>query len=417
MSSIVWSLLRRNISKGQLFGYAIANVVGLSVILIGILFYCDSQNSSDINDKYFSNDFIVVSKRVDGIGLTPIHFSEEEIKDIERQPWAKKVGRFTASRFAVSGSIEMGGRGLSTYLFLESVPDEFFDIKPVDWDFSPEEKFVPVILCKDYLTLYNFGFAVPQGLPQISEAVVGAIPVTLRLTGENMQHEYFDCSVVGFSSRLNTIAVPQKFMDWANARYSRTNADGTPADDYGNRPGEFGGKNKGKAYGTSSLIIETDRFDSDAMHEYIAAHNLEIAGDKGEAGNIASFLGVVSAVVTTNGFVICLLAMFILILSIFLILQKSREKLRNLMLLGYHPRQVARCYERLVIIANIAITLLSLGMTFFARTLWADQLLAIGLGGASIIPTLIFALTYIIGVTTLDIIIIRRRLMQIWLDR
>ena len=41
----IWCLLRKNISKGQLLGYAIANVVGLSVILIGILFYANSQIS------------------------------------------------------------------------------------------------------------------------------------------------------------------------------------------------------------------------------------------------------------------------------------------------------------------------------------------------------------------------------------
>ena len=256
--SDVWSLLRQNISKGQITGYAIANIVGLSVILIGILFYCDSQQDNSQEDQFFTSDYIVLSKKVEGIGFSPISFSEEEIKELSREKWVKKIGRFSSSQFAVNGSINMGGKSLSSYLFFESVPDEFFDVKPRDWTFSPQDRFVPIILCKDYLTLYNFGFAVPQGLPQISEEIVGAVPITLRLTGENMVSEYFEAAIVGFSSRLNTIAVPQSFMDWANKRYSNSN----------NIPN------------ASRLIVQVDRLSSSQMYDYLDKHDIELAGDK-----------------------------------------------------------------------------------------------------------------------------------------
>ncbi len=388
----VWSLLRRNISKGQLIGYAIANVVGLSVILIGILFYCDSQNNNANEDKFFSNDYIVLSKVVDGIGFAPISFSEEDIASLEKERWVKKIGRFTASQFAVNGSVNMGGKRLSTYMFFESVPDEFFDIKPKKWHFSPEEKFVPIILNKDYLTLYNFGFAIPQGLPQVSEEIIGSIPITLRLTGEDMQTDFYEAAIVGFSSRLNTIAVPQSFMNWANEHYSKG----------------------GEPLNASRLIVEVDRLAAGDMTQYLEKHNLEIAGDKEETGKISTFLGIVSAVVTTNGIVICILAMFILVLSIFLLLQKSQEKLRNLMLLGYSPMYVARYYELMVIFSNIFIATLSVLITFVARTFWENELINIGLGEASSLPTIGFALIYLIAVTTLDVFIIRNRLLWIW---
>ena len=241
----IWCLLRKNISKGQLLGYAIANVVGLSVILIGILFFADSQNSTSDNDKFFSDDYIVLSKKVDGIGFKPVSFSDEDIRKLKEQKWVQKIGRFTASQFAVNGAINLGGRGLSTYLFFESVPDDFFDVVPRDWTFNPDEKFVPVILSKDYLTLYNFGFAIPQGLPQVSEQMVGAVPIVLRLTGKDNVTEIFDAAVVGFSSRLNTIAVPQSFMDWANKRYYSG----------GEQP-------------PSRLIVKTNRFDAADMRKY-----------------------------------------------------------------------------------------------------------------------------------------------------
>ncbi len=388
----VWSLLRHNISKGQLIGYAIANIVGLSVILIGILFYCDSQNDNSQEDKFFSNDYVVLSKEVEGIGFTPISFSEEDIKCLEKEKWVKKVGRFTASQFAVNGSVSLGGKRLSTYLFFESVPNDFFDIKPENWHFNPEKKFVPIILSKDYLTLYNFGFAIPQGLPQISEEIIGSVPITLRLTGRDMATEFFDATIVGFSSRLNTIAVPQNFMNWANEHFA-----------------------KGEApLNASRLIVEVDRLAASDMNQYLEKHSLEIAGDKKDTGKISSFLGIVSAVVTTNGVVICILAIFILVLSIFLLLQKNQEKLRNLMLLGYHPMYVARYYEYLVVFSNILIATTSVFITFAARTLWSEELSNIGLGGASSLPTISFAIIYFIGVTTLDVFIIRHRLLGIW---
>lgn len=387
----VWRLLRTSISKAQMAGYALANIVGLSVVLIGVLFFADSQHTNTDEDNFFSNDYVVISKRVEGIGFTPSTFSEDDIQDLSRQKWVKKVGRFTASQFAVRGDVNMGGKILSTYLFFESVPDEFFDAKPKDWAFTPEKRYVPVILSKDYLTLYNYGFAMPQGLPQVSEEFIGDIPFTLSLTGEDMQTETFEGSVAGFSSRLNTIAVPQSFMDWANTHYAR-------------KPQEA----------PSRLIVKTDRLAAAGMNAYLAAHNLEVAGDKEEAGNISQFLSIVSAVVTTNGFVICALAIFVLVLSIFLLLQKSREKLRNLMLLGYHPLGIARYYQRIVIVANILITLTSLGIAFLSRVFWTDGLQNIGLGGGSAIPTWLCAVGYAVGITLFDILIIRRRLLSIW---
>ena len=49
----IWCLLKKNLSVGQLLGYALANVVGLTVILAGILFYGASQESTAQDDQFF----------------------------------------------------------------------------------------------------------------------------------------------------------------------------------------------------------------------------------------------------------------------------------------------------------------------------------------------------------------------------
>lgn len=387
----IWSLLKKNISKGQLIGYVLSNIIGLTVVLAGIMFYLDGNNSNEDNDKFFSGDYLVLSKKVDGIGFTPVSFDEGDIKNLQDKSWVKKIGRFTSSQFAVKGSVDMGGRGLSTYLFFESVPDEFFDVKPKGWSFDPEERFVPIILSKDYLTLYNFGFAIPQGLPQVSEEVIGAIPIRLTLSGKNQMSETFDAAIVGFSSRLNTIAVPQDFMDWANNRFSSAP---TP--------------------NPSRLIVEVDRLSGEDIDSYFESNDIEIGGDKSNDGNISKFISTSSLVVTVNGLLISSLAVFILILSIFLLLQKSKEKLRNLMLLGYSPNDVSSYYERIVIIINLVVTIIAIILTLIFRHIWCTHLVEIGLGDASIVPMIITALGYLCVVTGLNILLIRKYMISIW---
>ena len=41
---MVWRLLRRNISVWQTAGYALANFVGLSIVLCALKFYCDVRS-------------------------------------------------------------------------------------------------------------------------------------------------------------------------------------------------------------------------------------------------------------------------------------------------------------------------------------------------------------------------------------
>lgn len=389
--NMVWQLLRRNISAGQLLGYSLANAVGLSVVLVGLMFYLDSQHSADGGDQFIAQNYAVISKRVEGIGMEPLTFSAEEIADIEAQPWATKVGRFTASDFTVYASVALGRGGMSSYLFFESVPDEFFDVQPARWRFDPADPFVPIIINKDYLTLYNFGFAMPQGLPQLSEDAISAVPLRVRISGGDGEPAYLDAGIVGFSSRLNTIAVPQSFMDWANARYGSGEAPAQP----------------------SRLIIEADRLKGDQMAKYLAEHGYEQAGEGDGQGKIAQFLGVVSTVVSVNGLLICALALFILTLSIFLLLQQSREKLRNLMLLGYSPRQVGKYYIRLVLCINAAVMVVAVAVTFAVRGLWLASLSDLGAGTASPLPIIFTAAIYFAITSLINTRLIRHRLRQL----
>ena len=353
----VWRLLRHNISAGQIAGYAVANLVGLAIVLTAMQFYRDVSSVWDDDDSFISNDYLILSKRGEGVsglfgpalgdGGSATRFSDEEIADIASRPWASNVGKFSSAAFNVYAKIDFGGSSMGSALFLESIPDEFFDVTPKGWSYEPgRSPYVPVILSKDYLSLYNFGFATSRGMPQVSEEVIGMVPLKLSLSGNGRQ-EWVDARIVGFSSRLNTIAVPEEFMQWANGEFSETPAEAP-----------------------SRLIVMLDKPGDPQVESYLEEHGYETAGDRADNGKAAFFLSIVTTVVIGVGLIISVLAFFILMLSIYLLLQKNRVKIHDLMQLGYSPAQVSRHYHLIVICVNAAVLVAALVVMWAASAWW-----------------------------------------------
>lgn len=389
---LVWRLLRKNVSVAQIAGYAVANLVGLAIVLTAIQFYRDINEVWEAEDSFFSKDYMIISKRVSDLNLFigKTSFSESEIDDLKAQPWVRKVGRFSSAAFDVRAAVNIGGRGLSSALFLESIPDEFFDVKPQDWGFEPGQREVPIILSKDYLTLYNFGFASSRGLPQLSEASIGKVPLTLYMSrnGDSVT-EAFDARVVGFSSRMNTIAVPQEFLEWANNRYAIE-----------------------KENSPSRLIVEVNTPGDPVISQYLADNNYEVAGDKVDNGKASYFLSIITAVVVSVGAVISVLAFFILLLSIYLLLQKNKEKLHDLMQLGYSPAQVARNYYILVGVVNGVVLVLSVAVMLIASAMWSAPLNGLGVDGASPVVSVVVGVVIMASITVGNFVAISRNVRR-----
>lgn len=326
--NLVGRLLSRNISKAQLAGFVLSNFIGLAIVITGIQFYTDVKSIWEKEDSFIKRDYLVVNKQVTAsntLGQQKSDFSADEISDIRKQPWVRKIGEFEAADYNVYAYMEQGGRTMSTSMFFESIPDEFIDVEASDWRFKPGDKVIPVIISKDYLTLYNFGFASSARMPQLSENMMGAIPLELHLRShDGGKTETFQGRIVGFSNRLNTILVPKDFMDWSNASLGRAGAERAP----------------------SRIIVDTNSPGDVAITEYLDSHNLELAGDK-TSSQAAYFLNLISGLIIGIGGVITVLSFFILLLSVALLMQKNREKLHLLIMLGIDLGRIGRPYEKL----------------------------------------------------------------------
>lgn len=392
---LLWKLLRRHVSPAQLGGFFAANLLGMLIVLLSFQFYRDVRPLFGREDGFLKSDYLILSKRISATGLwgETSGFSAADIEDIERQPFCRRVGAFTASQYRVSCSLGLKGiASFGTEMFFESVPDDFVDVDLSRWTFNPSDPMVPIILPRSYLAIYNFGFAQSQSLPKLSEGVVGMIELGILLRGDGRE-ERLKGRVIGFSSRLNTILVPESFIRWSNDRFA-PDSDSTP----------------------SRLIVEVGNPADDAIVSYMDEHGYELEDDKLDAGRTTYFLRVVVGIVMAVGLLISLLSFYILMLSIYLLVQKNAKKLHNLLLIGYSPSRVARPYQLLTVAVNalvLAIALVALCMLrhYYMERLWA---MFPQMPDGSIWPSVLLGLALFVLVVTVNVVVVYRRVMKIW---
>lgn len=395
--SLVWKLLRRHISPLQLGGFFAANLLGMLILLLGLQFYVDVQPLLSGQDGILRSDYLIVSKHVSAASALDAGegqmFTPQEMDDLRGQAFCKSVGAFTASRYTVKCRMGIDGvASFGTDMFFESVPDQYVDAHLSKWSFDPQHPQVPIVLPRSYLAIYNFGFAQSQRLPKISEGVAGMIDMTVTLQGNGLAEDY-PARVVGFSSRLNTILVPQDFIRWSNARYAPDTAD---------KP--------------TRLIVEVGNPADDAILTYMNQHGYELEDDKQESGRTTYFLKVAAGLVMGVGLLICVLSLYILMLSVYLLVQKNTEKLRNLMLIGYSPSAVARPYQYLTLAINLAVLLIALLLLTLLRHAYMERLWVMfpTMEDAGMSLALAAGAVLLLVVGVLNVVAVRRRVTAIW---
>nr|QIM10844.1 hypothetical protein Muribac1_0530 [uncultured Muribaculaceae bacterium] len=389
---LISRLLRKNTSPARVVGFVLSNFIGLAIIIGGLQFFADSRSLWADDDNFIGTDYLVVNKKVTSANTwqdATSDFSAVEIADVKSQPWVRDVGEFQSTLYRVWASLKQGGKSMSTMMFFESIPDKFVDAAGPDWHFTPGDDVVPVIVSKDYLTLYNFGFAGSAGLPQMSESIMSGIPLSLTLTSyDGREVKEMNGRVVGFSNRLNTILVPQSFMEWSNSILG-----------------------DGREQDPSRLIIDVSSPGDVAIKDYLSAHNLEVAGDKSNSS--ASFLlKVVMGIVLAIGIVITALSFFILLLSMSLLMEKNRDKLHSLLMLGCPAKEVASPYIRIVVASTSIAFLIAVACGLILRHSYLSALEGLGArtSGWFVGPVVGFVITLL--VMTFNVIAVRRKVRR-----
>lgn len=397
--NLVWKLLRQHISIPQFTGFFFANLFGVMIVLFGFQFYQDILPVFTGEDSFMKSNYMIVNKHIgtaSSLSGRTNSFSLADIDELKKQPFVNGVGTFTSALYKVDASMSIEGVDIiNSELFLESVPDSFVDVPLEQWKYVNGSTEVPIILPRSYITMYNFGFAQSRSLPKISDGLVGMIDMSLFIHG-NGKEQRFKGRVIGFSSRLNSILVPQTFMQWSNNEFSRETL---------NAP--------------TRIIVKVDNPASTQVKEFMDAHCYDTADNNIDAEKMTYFLQLLVTIVMVVGLIISALSFYILMLSIYLLVQKNAVKLENLLLIGYSPARVALPYQILTIVLNIIVMFSAILALFFIRGYYLEVITTLlpDVEEGTMLNTIFIGLLLFAFVSVVNIVVIRLKISKIWKQR
>lgn len=310
LEKILWG----NQDSKQIWGAIIGAFLGLFLLLSAIQLFHDIRSLTEGKGE---DRYVLINKKVNifnTLGATSA-FSKEEIDTIGQQDFITSIGQFTPSTFQVSASSSM--MGFYTELFFEAVEDDYLDIHPRKFKWKEGQQEIPVIISRDYLALYNFGFAPSQGLPQFTQNTIKKVSVDITLKGQGLR-QTLSGRIVGFSDRINSVLVPQNFMDWAN--------------------GKFGNVSKNNI---SRLILATDNPYSPTLQQFLKDNSFEVASGKLIGGQVGMVINIVLGLVALIGLIITILSILVFLLNFELVISRAQTEISLLMQLGYQPVQIS----------------------------------------------------------------------------
>jgi hypothetical protein len=298
-------------------------------ILFGVMRF-----SGDVFDLLYPEDrdahsrFIVINKPVNlkhTLGFGSTAFSEDELELLKQQACVRDVGKIMTTNFAVAGAAYMGvGGGMESELFFEAVDDRFLDVHPEAWHWQVGDTLIPGIIARDFLVLYNFGFASAKGMPQLTEETIGLLKAYVVCSGEDTQLSYTG-KIVGFSDRFSTILVPLSFMTWANAQI-------------GQKPPPP----------VSRVILEIEPGQEEAVQAYLESQSYQTNRERLPVTQVARSLKIALVVVCVFGIVLILVSLLSLVLIIQLLISHARHELQLLHQLGFDDRFLTRTYVTVI---------------------------------------------------------------------
>jgi hypothetical protein len=209
-----------------------ANRLSLAAAVLGLvagsfLLLVTLQVVSDISpilQREFAaspGEYLVLSRKASALGLFgggERGFTPAEVAEVRAQPFAGEVGVMTLSRFRarLTGTESIP---FTTELFFEAVPDRFMDNLPANWQWREGDPAVPLIVSREFLALYNFGFAVAYRLPQLTPHTLQSLHLLIEIEGP-AGVERFVARIAGFSDRYTSLLAPESFLHWANSRFA-----------------------------------------------------------------------------------------------------------------------------------------------------------------------------------------------------
>lgn len=331
----------------QLTVVLFGSLFGLLMVMSSLQIYQDIRSIVDNKKELISSQFLVVNKPVSILNTlsgSAAVFSEEEIESFKTLKAVEKVGTFKANQFRAQTGFQLQDKTMMTDMFFEAVPDGFLDVKVSNWNWKPGQP-VPIILPTDYLNLYNFGFAPSQGLPQISKGTAKLAGLKVIVSG-NGQTAEMSGVIAGFTDRINSILVPESFLEETNKVY---------------------GNNKDK--GISRLVLMCNDPSDAQLTEFLESRGYETNLEMLKNGKLNALLKMVLSIVLIIGSVIILLAILGFVQYAQLLISNSNYEIRTLLQLGYRVNTIFKQYLLFYIVLMALVFVAGTGLLLYIKHL------------------------------------------------
>lgn len=327
-------LLKKQVHKSQLLFFALSSSLGLAILLIVVQLYIDTQSIFNSKNDLLGNQNLIIYKDLGRDNA----FTTSEIETLNAQAFINKTGGFTHGTYRVLASVTFPNHaGISTEMFLEAVSDQFIDIKNKDWKWQPGDKEVPIIIPKNYINLYNFGYAASSGLPQVNEKIIRQVPIDLTLTGTHKTENY-RAYILDASEKINSILVPESFLIFTNNRLSPN-----------------------KEHKISRIILDVINPSDPKLLEFLALKKYNYLSNDVQISKLSYFLKLILSIVLGIGLLITCLSIYLVITNINLLILKNKQTITQLYFLGYSKSEIAKVYHVIaykVLAVSIVIALL-----------------------------------------------------------
>ena len=323
----------------QLSMAMIGTIIGLFLLLMAVQTYFDIGELL----KSDEDNYVIVNKKVgllNMIGGTSV-FNENDLQEIKDLPFVHKSAPFSSSQFQVMAVVPQ--IGFRSEFFFESVPNDFLDFKNRNFRWKKGQRRIPIVLSRDYLSLYNFGFAPTRGMPPMTESTIQRVVFQIKITSKNGYTDNYSGKVVGFSDRVNSILVPQSFLNWANTTYSS-----------GNRP-------------PAKVMLEVENPYSTEFKSFIDEKNYELSSGKLIGDKVGNALDIMTGVIAVIGVLIVFLALLVFLLNFKLLIAKASDDIRLLLQLGYKYQTIASLLIRRFVILLTVTAFIAFGGMYLIR--------------------------------------------------
>lgn len=213
-------LLFKHQNKTQLYIAIIGSFLGLLFLIISV-HYLIRITEFGAGEEIIGKNTLIIQKKVTNFSTTALgknHFSAAEIEYIKDHDFITQAAPIENNNFGVSLQTDSE---LVPYfrsdIFVQSFSPEFLDFDPKTWKWDEGDEFVPIVLPRDFLVMLNT-FASAKGIPQVSEDLAKSIGFKFTLYNDTKK-EWQKAKIIGFTSEVSSILIPQEFMDYGNLNF------------------------------------------------------------------------------------------------------------------------------------------------------------------------------------------------------